>query len=866
MAEPPASRRPRSGGESNPSIPDSVSHLSNAAAAGHYDELRAASGAPGLASPWQAFFETLGPQEMGQLDQRFQSLQRQVLENGITYNVYAEQDGPQRPWAIDLFPLLLGADDWSALAKGVVQRARVLDALMQDAYGPQRLLREALVPAALVHGHPDFLRELQGKPAVDAFPLHVAAFDLGRGPEGRWAVISQRVQAPSGMGYLLENRGLIRRQFAEAYAHLGVQDLGATYQRWLQALREASPAGSAAQIALLTPGPFNETYFEHAYLARHLGIALVEGSDLTVRDQRLYWRTLRGLEPVDILIKRLDDAFLDPLELRPDSTLGVPGLLQAVRAGHVMLANPPGTAWLESPALLGFLPGLCERILGETLQLPSLDTWWCGERSAMDAVLPHLGRTVIKPTYPASAYDEAFVSTLGGSLSLDLQDQWRGRIVREPHRYTLQAYQPLSQMPTWRGHRIVPQSVVLRVFALRVGPEAWEVLPGGLARIASAQAEIASMQRGGSSADVWVLSNAGSAPPNPAPVPPNRPTARARAVTSRAGENLFWLGRYTERSENAQRLASLCLQQLQRGDLSPPIWVWLQGLCSLNSLVPAELPRPARSGDDRHEAKRLLFERTLVAGLHDLAQPSLGYNLAAMARTAASLRERLSPQQWQAISQLSTRFAHWQSVPGQALATTREEALRVLAEVATDLVTITGAQNDRMTRDDGWQLLTLGRLVERLGFLAQSLRTALEVVSSTDAEAIATLGRLLMELADGQLVPGADHAEGDDQAAWLARLVVDAEHPRSLHWVCKTIRARLNKLAQTPLGQDDGLAQGLPAAADLSLDSLCDAAGAVEQEPLTRLLTQLEAFAWQVSDGLAQRYFTHAESVGSVGA
>ncbi|MDP3829036.1 MAG: circularly permuted type 2 ATP-grasp protein, partial [Polaromonas sp.] len=341
------------------------------------------------------------------------------------------------------------AQDWAQIATGVQQRARLLERILADVYGPQQLLALGLLPAALVQGHPGYLRAMHGVlPAGGTF-LHIAAFDLARGPDGRWWVVSQRTQAPSGLGYLLENRLAISRLFPEAFRELKVQRLAASYKALVDGMKASSPAharGEESRIVLLTPGPYNETYFEHAYLARYLGLTLVEGSDLLVRDDKLYLKTLQGLEPVHGLLKRLDDEFLDPLELRSDSTLGVPGLLQAIRAGNVLVANAPGSAFLESSALLGFLPALSRHLLDEPLALPSLATWWCGEQAALQAVLPRLKECVIKGTYPASGIE----SVIGQTLSRRELDEWAGRLVRRSEDYTVQAYLPLSQTPTWQ--------------------------------------------------------------------------------------------------------------------------------------------------------------------------------------------------------------------------------------------------------------------------------------------------------------------------------------------------------------------------------------------------------------------------------
>ncbi|MDZ4361725.1 MAG: circularly permuted type 2 ATP-grasp protein, partial [Variovorax sp.] len=423
-----------------------------------------------LAPTWAGFFEHIGADGFADLNRRSENLQRQIRDNGVTYNVYADASaGLQRPWALDLFPQIIGPQDWAQIETGVLQRTRLLNAMMADLYGERELLKRALLPAALVQGHPGYLRAMQGvRPPGDTW-LHIVGFDLAHGPDGRWWVVGQRTQAPSGLGYLLENRIAIARQFPKAFAGMKVQRLAASYRALMDGIKRMAPEGENARIALLTPGPYNETYFEHAYLARYLGLTLVEGNDLTVRDQRLYLKTLSGLEPVHALIKRLDDEWLDPLELRSDSRLGVPGLLQVLRAGNLLLANAPGSAPLESSALLGFLPAISRHLLGEELALPSLATWWCGEDAALREVLPLLKDSVIKPTYPRSGLD----TVMGQSLGERELDEWSGRMARHPDIYTVQSWLPLSQTPTWSGERLIPRSAMLRVFAMANGPKSW---------------------------------------------------------------------------------------------------------------------------------------------------------------------------------------------------------------------------------------------------------------------------------------------------------------------------------------------------------------------------------------------------------
>jgi uncharacterized circularly permuted ATP-grasp superfamily protein/uncharacterized alpha-E superfamily protein len=860
---------------------DVVKSISQPAESGHFDER--------LSPPWRTFFEQLGATGLDDLDRRTQTLARQVRDNGITYNVYASQGGPQRPWALDLFPLILTPESWQQIEVGVKQRARLLERVMADVYGPQHLIREAMIPPALVQGHPGYLRAMHGVVPVGGTYLHIAAFDLARGPDGNWAVVSQRTQAPSGLGYLLENRLLISRQFPQAFETMKIQRLAATYRVWVESLKAHSPEGSNAHVALLTPGPYNETYFEHAYLARYLGLTLVEGSDLTVRDERLYLRTLRGLEPVHVLLKRLDDEFLDPLELRADSTLGIPGLLQAVRAGHVVVANTPGSAFLESPALLGFLPALSDKLLGEPLQLPALDTWWCGEHAALASVLPQLEDMAIKPTYPGSVTHVTFEAALGRTLTQAQRDEWVGRISRQPDRYTLQAYTPLSQMPTWKisPQGIVPRSVMLRVFALRQGPnegpEAWRVLPGGLARIAAPNAPIASMQRGGSSADVWVQTEADIDRTSLLQKHSTRSTFthRQRMVTSRAAENLYWLGRYTERSENMVRLVRLCIEALNGEDpASRSLWTWLQLLTQRQGLVPAGVPSAHSPVEDKASttpsmgARRRVFERTLIACLdQDDHSTSVGFNLRALQQAASSLRERLSPEHWNAIVHCVDQFSADCALSGSPRDFSAVQAMQALDAASSALAAITGAQTDRMTRDDGWQLLSIGRHVERLGFLASALDLAVDVGAFDNmdetvdaADENSSHYTALLALFDSTITFQAQYQQSRELAPLIELLLQDNDNPRSLAWVSRTLRGRLSKLADTPIGKPDALALLVPDLKQTDLDQLCSRSEEGHLSQLRSCLTDCMQAAWQVSDAITAHYFSHTDHTDSVGA
>ena len=834
---------------------------------------------PALAKTWTTFFNFLGTDGFHDLNRRTANLRRQIRDNGVTYNVYADTNGPQRPWSLDLLPLILSTQDWAQIETGIKQRARLLNHVMADVYGPQDLLSKGLLPAALVQGHPGYLRAMQGvKPAGGMF-LHIAAFDMARGPDGRWWVVSQRTQAPSGLGYLLENRLTISLLFPEAFREMNVQPLAASYKALVDGMKALSPGGADSRVVLLTPGPYNETYFEHAYLARYLGLTLVEGSDLLVRDEKLYLKTLQGLEPVHGLLKRLDDQFLDPLELRSDSTLGVPGLLQVIRAGNVLVANAPGSAFLESSALLGFLPALSRHLLGETLSLPSLSTWWCGEQAVMQDMLPQLKNCVIKPTYPGTD----MTSVIGHTLSQRVLDEWAGRIVRQGEDYTVQAYLPLSQNPTWQGERIAPRSAMLRVFAVSDGEGSWQVLPGGLARLAGINENITSMQHGGSSADVWALAPAWEprSPPGPAapaaavPVaetahaefaqaPIKNTSSRKQPVTSRAAENLFWLGRYTERAENSLRLAQLTLQSLGGEDQSSqPLLAWLTDMAVGNSLVLDTVPAATHA--------RRVFERSLIAGLANTEQTaSVGFNLRALKSAASAVRERLSQEQWHVIVRTEAdffsrceAFKNANHHGPHASEYSSVEALRTLESASGFLAAMTGAQTDRMMRDDGWRLLSIGRCIERLSTLSDALTRGFQTGAVFDEGGFSAM----VALFDSTITFHAQYQQRRDIPALLDLLVLDRDNPRSLAWVVQTLEGRLRKLADSALPDSPvmpDLTAGLPDPASWVLAQVLarpqSAAGQGAYEALIDQLEHCQSSAFELSDQISRRYFSHATS------
>jgi uncharacterized circularly permuted ATP-grasp superfamily protein/uncharacterized alpha-E superfamily protein len=817
---------------------------------GVWDELRDGAGA--LRAPWQRFAEGLPPPQGAfnfaeDLDRRVGQVAQRIQLDGVTHNVFSDDPSvgaASRPWSLELLPLLIEPADWAAIEAGVVQRAELLQLMLADLYGPQRLLHEGLLPPALLLRHPGWLRPMIGVRPPSGMRLFIVAFDLARGPDGRWWQVAQRTQGPSGLGYVLHNRLVISRQFPDAFRDLRVQHIASSYRRLLDTLENAArfvAGGATPRVVLLTPGPYSETYFEHAYLARYLGLPLVEGGDLTVRDERLFLKTVEGLEPVHGVLRRLDDDYCDPLELRTDSALGVPGLLQAARAGSVVMANALGSAFLESPAIQGFMPGIAERLTGEQLLLPSLPTWWCGEQAAWADVRSQLDDKLVRSTFPT------------GSRTSQVLDRSSRSVDEDPDAWTVQGRLRFSRAPIWGGGAVTPRPAMVRVYAIADGGGRWHVLPGGMTRVARREDSSVSMQRGGSSLDTWVLTDGAvdTFSMLPQRLQVDDIAQRRRPVSSRTGENLFWLGRYTERTEQLVRLARATLMLIDADNDAPPaVLQALSALAVSTGLAPTGVPTLVQSAH--------LFERAMLAGLADRegaeGTASIAYNLAALERASMALRERLSSEHWGLIRSMREAFsAALETLPGEL--PTLAQVLPALDRLALQLAAVTGAQTDRMTRDHGWRLLTVGRLLERLIGVTLRLRAFL------DAQALASVAGmdLLLELFDSLITFRARYQRHEDLLALADLLVLDSANPRAFAGVLRRLRTEIGKLPGHAESLRPLLAL-LPAeGAGLTLESLRGADDAAIAQALRSASITLGKAAWTLADRVSERFFTLAQ-------
>ena len=810
---------------------------------GRYDELLCAPGTP--RPHWDAFLRSLAAREGLEVGETLALMASEIRENGITYNVYADPKGADRPWEVDPLPLLLSASEWEEIAAGIAQRADLLNRVLGDIYGPQELLRSGAIPPSIIFGHSGYLHQVQGIRPPGGVHLFNYAADLARSPDGHWWVVNDRTQAPSGAGYALENRLVVSRVFPQMFRELHVQHLASFFDALRESLLRWAPKDVVDRVSertnplvvLLTPGPYNETYFEHALLARYLGFPLVEGSDLTVRDGCVWMKTVEGLKRVNAILRRQDDDYCDPLELRSDSALGVPGLTDCARRGTVLLANALGSGVLESGALLGYLPKLSEQLLGEPLRLPSVATWWLGEPAALDDAWKRLDKLIIKPLERSIREPAVF----GADLSAKERSSLRDRVAARPQRYVAQEWVHVSQAPvleqkTDRGHaeQLSSRTVGLRVFAVAT-PHGYHVMPGGLTRVAGDdRSRVIAMQRGGRSKDTWVLSDA---PVNASfsllsrTVKPQDLVATRANVPSRAAENLFWFGRYGERCETAARLLRVAIADVlddsseQAGGI-PPTLILAQrmGLIDSTDHPSTDLLRAATHPDE-----------------------GLSERLRQLSRVAFNLRDRMSADHWRSLNQLIADPVFQRGLSSTSLGLPL--AMGWLDRAVTSMMTLSGFVLDGMTRGVGWRFLSIGRRLERLSTLCNVLQVAINEGRTHGLD-------WLLEYADSTVTYRSRYLVAPEWLPVLDLLLRDEVNPRSVAFQLKGLAEYVAKLELS----HGRFASDVLAPAHHALRQLETCELHPESEALADVLAQLQRAAHAVSDELTLKFFSHAAS------
>jgi uncharacterized circularly permuted ATP-grasp superfamily protein/uncharacterized alpha-E superfamily protein len=794
-----------------------------------------------------------------ELRRRWEEARRLLHEHGVSYDIHKDREAAARPWNLSPIPVVFGPDTWGPLRAGLSQRARLLDLVLADIYGAQRLLAEGLLPPGLLFGHPGFLRPCAGiVPALRRFlPLYSA--DVVRGPDGRFSVLADRPQSPSGVGYALENRIVLSRSLPEVFRDCGVERLAAFFRTTRNLLHEVAPRRrDNPLIVLLTPGPYSATYFEQAFLAQYLALTLVRGEDLVVRDARVYLRTLGGLRKVDVILRRVNDDFCDPLELRGESFLGVPGLVEAVRAGEVAVVNPLGSGVAQTEALLPFLPAICRRLLGEELALSSVPTFWCGDPASLSQVEARLGQLVIKPAYPAGASEPIFGHELSAGELADLRD----RIRAFPGGYVAQERVDPSVVPSLAGDELSRGRFWMRTYAVAAG-DGYEVMPGALSRVGG-QAErfVLSLEPGGETKDTWVLASGPVHPLSllPAPSTPVELSRDESDLPSRIADNLFWLGRYVERAEGTARLVRAIAARVSDPSGSSdselatdvdPLLRMLEAQTYVRRQLPVEGAAPREPGAWPKEA-----ERWLLAAVFDAAPAgTLRSTLAETYRVARSLRDWLSPDAWRAVAHLDQELLR----PYAASEPSTPRALvDLLSRVVTLLAALEGLITESMTHDQAWRFLDIGRRLERCSLVIGLLRSALGMSSPRESLVL----EALLDIAASSTTYRRRYLATLQAAPVVDLLLCDETNPRSALFQLEVLAGHVQALpraVRTPRSPQEKLVlSALTELRVVDVPDLCDVVDHRERRRLLALLDRVGAHLPALSNSLSAAYFNHA--------
>lgn len=814
---------------------------------GHYDE------AYDLSQPrahWQYLLESI--EELGNdgLQDRYKKAARILRDDGATYALANDPLGSTN-WELDPIPMLISSDEWSQIEAGLIERAELLDFVLKDIYGPRELIRQGIIPPEIIFNHPGFLRQCQDirLPAEHQLTMHAA--DMVRGPDGKIVIIGDRTQAPSGAGYALENRTVLSRVMPSLFRDSQVHRLSLFFQSLRSTLNSlAADKGVTPQIVILTPGAYSETYFEHIYLSNYLGFPLVQGSDLTVRDGCVWLKSLTGLSKVDVILRRVDDIYCDPVELKSDSYLGIPGLTEAVRAGNVVVSNPLGAGILETPALLKYLPAISQHFFGRELALPSVDTWCCGDPKDMAYIKANLDRLIIKPSMRQIEEPSIYGHQLGEANKTEVL----AKIEKNPYAYVAQSYVAPSYLPAWQHTKIQSRPSIFRSFTV-ANESTYVVMSGGLTRVGlSPEDTVVTNQAGSQSKDTWILA---SEPEKQLSLIENSAViselSQQPNLPSRVVENLFWMGRYAERAESTIRLIRTVFMQLNGIDPLPDSSkkLLLQGLSKQTKCLPGFMQDDVLKAPD-DELMSLILDGKRAGSVKSC--------LLALLVCSEEVKEMLSADTHRIINDLRDNLHDLDRVFVGGIPSAPEEALDPLV---TTLLALSGLSHESMLHGVGWRFQEIGRRTER------ALQTALLIDSllttqGSDSEQHQVLESALLSV-EALITFRRRYRNTKDIMSGLDLLMIDETNPRSIFYQLKRLEEHFGQLPQTTVVARPGLTpekrlliKSLNDIQLADLETLTVIDGMSEDRKnlkvlLKELIDQLETFSTLLSD----QYFDH---------
>lgn len=826
-------------------------------AAGSFDEMCGPDGE--LRPHWEYLLGAMTTLGTSGIEERRREARRLIRDNGVTYNLYGDPQGLARPWNLDLIPLLVRSDEWAVIERGLMQRAELLNLILLDLYGPRELIAKGLLPADLIDGYPGYLLPCHGIAVAGDRPLVHYAADLIRTADGSWCVAGDRAQSPSGAGYALENRVVLSHVLPSLFRDSHVHRVAGFFRSMRRTLTGLAPRRNEhARVVVLTPGQSNEAHFEHAYLANYLGYTLVQGADLSVRDGALWLRTLGRLEPIHAVLRQVDDALCDPLELREDSFQGVPGLVQAARTGRVVLANALGSGLLEHPGLAAFLPDLCRHLLGEDLLLADIPTYWCGDPDSLSHVLANLPHIVVKRIGDPSGV-ERFA---GGEMTAEELKALGDRIRAKPRCFVAKDWVAPSTSPSLIGGHIKPRPTVLRSFLVSED-EGYAVLPGGLSRVAlSTDTPVLTHLLGGLAKDTWVLASEPERQESlifstdysgPAVV-------QESEVSSRVADNLFWIGRYAERAEGLVRLLRITIFRLfERSSYASDGGTASSLHPLLEALTRQTQTFPGFAGEGAPELLRNPVPEMLSLVSDPSRTGALPQTLQALVNAAWSVRDRLSGDTWRVVNDIEGYLQALTKDPAKQLS----EALDKLDHLITSLVAFSALTQENMTHNEGWHFLEAGRRLERGSNLATLLQTTLVPVGTESEETL--LVEAVLIVTDSLITYRRRYQAGTRVGALLDLVFQDEANPRALAYQLVTLESLVQDMPRMELSTERTQAEKLvlQSLTDVRLAEITDLLGVDNEgnrrDALQLMLERVGNGLAAISNALTAQYFAHEE-------
>ena len=800
---------------------------------------------------WEYLLRSIGDLGPQVLHERELKARRILRDDGATYNIYSQDGIPTSSWELDPVPYVIGSDDWAVIEAGLLERAELFNLVLRDLYGPRTLLRHGVLPPEALFSHGGFLRACQGIQIPGEHELIMHAADMVRQRDGSMCVLSDRTQAPSGAGYVLENRTVMSRVFPSLYRDSHVHRIASYYQRLRLKLLSLSPSDEPPRVALLSPGGQHENYFEHAYLANYLGFSLVQSGDLVVRNGFLWMKSLDGLTRVDVLLRRVDDIFCDPVELRSDSQLGVPGLLEVVRTGRVVIANPLGSGVLENPILLKYLPEIGRCLLGREPRLASVKTYWCGDDADLAHISANIRSLIVKPAYRGSGLK----SVWGGDLDATQLEQLLAAINKRRYQFVAQERLEKAHIPAFANGALEPRPTILRTFAV-AGDNSYLVMPGGLSRIGTEiKGGFISMESGSPSKDTWVTASEPERTDEPDAAPEQLRSGMDSSLISlpsRVVENLYWMGRYGERAEASLRLLRTVFVLLNGEEpISPGARkILLQAVSQLTRTLPGFMEAsPELLANPETELLKVIGDATRTGSVHS--------TLNAMLSNAEQSKELLSTDTMRVINDLRDALEELDKSLARDLASAPEEALDPLV---TALSALSGLMQESMVRGVGWRFMELGKRMERALQIINIVRSLVIPVTSENDQS--TLLSALLTAMEVLITYRRRNRDQRGVELGLELVMLDATNPRSLLFQMERLQQHLAELPKADAAgseleeEERALLEAITSLQLSRLPRLLKAT-AGKREEMDNLLQQLEKLLEDFNRFISDKHFDH---------